>query len=90
MKASLAAKLAQLTRRLADLDQLLGAENATADMDSFRRLSREHAEIGPVVALYGDYGAAGRDLAAAQEMLGDAALRDFAQSEIEAARERMA
>ncbi|MEO6065496.1 MAG: PCRF domain-containing protein, partial [Lysobacterales bacterium] len=90
MKASLAAKLAQLTRRLADLDQLLGAENATADLDSFRRLSREHSDIGPVVALYGDYAAAGRDLAAAQEMLGDGALRDFAQSEIEAARERMA
>ncbi len=90
MKASLAAKLAQLTRRLADLDHLLGAEDATADMDSFRRLSREHSEIGPVVALYGDYQAAARDLAAAQEMLADAGLRDFAQSEIEAARERMA
>ena len=90
MKASLAAKLAQLTRRLADLDHLLGAENATADLDSFRRLSREHADIGPVVALYGEYQAAERDLAAAQEMLADSGLRDFAQSESEAARARMA
>src|SRR5450830_968728 len=89
MKASLAAKLAQLTRRLADLDQLLGAENATADLDSFRRLSRERAEIGPVVSLYGEYQAAERDLAAAQEMLGDSGLREFAQSETEAARARM-
>ena len=90
MKATLAAKLAQLTRRLADLDQLLGAEDATANLDSFRSLSREHSEIGPVVALYADYQSAERDLAAAQEMLADAGLRDFAQSESEAARERMA
>jgi peptide chain release factor 1 len=89
MKASLAAKLAQLTRRLADLDQLLGAENATADLESFRRLSREHAEIGPVVALYGEHQAAERDLAAAQDMLADSGLREFAQSEIDAARTRM-
>jgi len=89
MKASLATKLAQLTRRLADLERLLGAESATTDLDNFRRLSREHAEIGPVVGLYGEYLAAERDLAAAQEMLADPALRDFAQSESEAARERM-
>ena len=89
MKASLAAKLAQLTRRLADLDQLLGAEFATADLENFRRLSREHAEIGPVVALYAEFQAAARDLAAAQEMLADSGLREFAQSETEVARTRM-
>ena len=87
---TLTAKLAQLTRRLADLDQLLGAEDAAADLDSFRKLAREHAEITPVVALYRDYQAAERDLSAAQEMLADPALRDFAQSEIDAARARMA
>ena len=89
MKPTLTAKLAQLTRRLADLDQLLGAEDAAADLDSFRKLAREHAEITPVVALYRDFQAAERDLAAAQEMLADPGLRDFAQSEIDAARARM-
>ena len=90
MKASLAAKLAQLTRRLSDVEQLLAAEHATSDMDNFRRLSREHAELGPVVALYGQHQAAESDLAAAQEMLADSSLRDFAQSESDAARSRMA
>ena len=89
MKESLAAKLAQLTRRLADLDRLLGAESATSNLDNFRRLSREHAEIGPVVSLFDMYRAAERDLTAAQEMLLDAAMRDFAQIETEAARTRM-
>src|SRR4051812_30125410 len=89
MKASLTAKLTQLTRRLADLDHLLGAENATADLDEFRRLSRERADIAPVVELYGRYQASERDLAAAQEMLADPAMREFAQTELEAARARM-
>ncbi len=90
MKASLAAKLAQLTRRLADLDQLLGAENAASDLDEFRRLSRERADIAPVVALYGDYQSAQRDLDAAHEMLADPSTRDFAQVEIESARGQLA
>jgi peptide chain release factor 1 len=90
MKATLEAKLAQLERRLADVERLLGAPDAAADLDEFRRLSREHAEIAPIVALYGDYRAAEADLATAQEMLADAGSRDFAQGEIEAARERMA
>jgi peptide chain release factor 1 len=89
MKPTLTAKLAQLTRRLVDLDHLLGAEDAAADLANFRKLAREHAEITPIVALYGDHQAAERDLAAAQELLADPAERDFAQSEIEAARERM-
>ena len=89
MKASLAAKLAQLERRLFDVEQILGSEEATRDIESFKRLSREHAEIGPVVALYRDYQSAEADLGAAQEMLADASLRDFAQSEIDAAKERM-
>ena len=90
MKASLAAKLGALTRRLSDVEQLLGAEDATSDLDSFRKLSREHAELGPVVALYRDYQGAGRDLEAAQEMLGDPSLRDFGQSESDDAKARMA
>ncbi|MEO8134904.1 MAG: peptide chain release factor 1 [Betaproteobacteria bacterium] len=90
MKASLAAKLAQLARRLADLDQMLGAQRATSDLDEFRKQSRERAEIAPVVELYGEYLAAERDLGAAQEMMGDAATRDFAQLESETARARLA
>jgi len=90
MKESLESKLAQLTRRLVDLEHLLGAPDAAADLDAFRRLSREHAEVAPIVALYRDYQGAERDLVAAQEMATDPSTRDFAQSEIEASRARMA
>ena len=52
MKPSIRHKLEQLADRLTELDRLLGDENATRDIDNYRKLSREHAEIGAVVALY--------------------------------------
>src|SRR5471032_74498 len=90
MKESIARRLAQLTARIADLDTLLSAENVTRDMDNYRRLTREHAELAPVVALYREYMLAEADLASAQEMLADPEMKDYGESEIKAARERMA
>ena len=43
MKPSIASKLAQLSNRLEELNHLLATETATADMDQYRRLTREHA-----------------------------------------------
>jgi hypothetical protein len=48
MKKSIYDKLEQLAERLTELDGLLGSENATRDMDSYRKLTREHAEITPL------------------------------------------
>jgi peptide chain release factor 1 len=90
MKPSIAAKLAQLSNRLEELNQLLATETATADMDQYRRLTREHAEITPVVELYQRYVKNEGDLQAAQEMSDDPAMRDFAESEIKQTRERLA
>jgi peptide chain release factor 1 len=89
MKPSLSTKLTQLTKRLEELDGLLGAEDVTRDLDRFRALSREHAEIAPVVALYRDWQQAERDLAAAQEMLADPAMKSFGDDEAKAAKARM-
>ena len=52
MKATIASKLANLSARLEELNALLSSEDATHDMDGFRRLTREHAEITPLVELY--------------------------------------
>ncbi|MDR2000876.1 MAG: peptide chain release factor 1 [Zoogloeaceae bacterium] len=92
MKSSIRDKLERLSRRKAELDALLGDEQATRDMDNYRKLSREHAEIEPVVALYGDYLSAESNIAAAREMLADAEMKAMAQEEIavsEAAIERL-
>jgi peptide chain release factor 1 len=90
MKPSIAAKLDQLARRLDELNRLLSAEDATRDLNEFKRLSREHAEITPVVAGFNEYKAAEADLAAAAEMAADPEMRSFAEAESKAAKERMA
>jgi peptide chain release factor 1 len=90
MKSSIAAKLAQLTLRLDELNQLLSSENVTANLDTYRKLTREHAEIAPVVALYQSYRKSEEDIQAAQEMASDPALREFAEAEIRDTRERLA
>ncbi len=90
MKPSIAAKLDQVARRLEELNGLLSAEGVTRDLGEFRRLSREHAELTPIAARYGEYRAAEADLAAANEMAGDPEMRSFAEAEAKSAKERMA
>ena len=65
MKPSIREKLDQLTRRLEEVDALLSSEEAAKDMDQFRKLSKERAELEPVVSLYGAFRQAEADLAAA-------------------------
>jgi len=89
MKQSIAAKLSQLSNRLQQLNQILSSENATADLESYRKLTREHAEITPVVELYEAYQSGERDLQAAQEMQSDPKMREFAETEIREGREKL-
>jgi len=89
MKPSLSTKLGQLSRRLEELNGLLGAEDVTRDLDRYRALTREHADIAPVVALYQDWQQAERDLAAARDMLADPEMKTFADEESKAAKSKM-
>ncbi|WP_322041198.1 peptide chain release factor 1 [Burkholderia diffusa] len=89
MKTSMQRKLDQLSIRLAELNDLLSRENVTADLDQYRKLTREHAELGPVVEQYALWRQSRSDEMAAQELLADASMRDFAEEEIRSARERM-
>ena len=88
MKTSIRDKLEHLTRRLGELDLLLASETATQDMDSYRRLTREHAEIAPVVALFADFSKADEGDLSAQAMLADPEMKALAEEEIRACRER--
>jgi peptide chain release factor 1 len=89
MKPGVAAKLASLVSRARELDALLADPGVTANLDNYRRLAKEHADIGPVVGRYGDYVAAEADLATAEEMTKDPAMREFAEAEIKAGRARL-
>jgi peptide chain release factor 1 len=90
MKTSIAAKLDQARQRLSDINALLSSENATRDLEQFRKLSREHAELGPVVDLFNKYRDTEQHLAEAQELLADPEVRSYAESEIKVGRERLA
>jgi peptide chain release factor 1 len=90
MKPSMLSKLDQLANRLVELDELLMTEGVTANMDNYRKMTREHAELSPLVAVYRQYESALANTAEAQEMLQDPEMKEFAQEEIEAAKVRMA
>ncbi len=81
MKQSIAAKLAQLSRRLEEINRTLSSEDVTSNLDNYRRLTRESAEIAPVVELYREYEKSEGDLKAAEEMAADPQMREFAETE---------
>ena len=89
MKASIRLKLEHLSDRLEEIDLMLAAENAAADMEQFRRLSRERAELEPVVARYGEYRKAEADIAEAELLLADPEMGEFAEEEMAAAKARI-
>lgn len=82
MKPNIAVRLERLSERLHEIDQLLSSEEATRDMAGFRRLSRERAELEPVVALHHAYRQALADIGTAREMAREPEMREFAEAEI--------
>ncbi|AYA45478.1 peptide chain release factor 1 [Ralstonia pseudosolanacearum] len=89
MKPSMLSKLDQLAERTVEINALLAREHATANLDQYRKLTREHAELEPVVAQYAAWKQAEDDVTTAQELLADPDMKAFAEDEIRAARERM-
>ena len=89
MKPSIRHKLQHLSLRLAELDHLLSEEHAARDMDSYRKLSRERAELAPVTALYDQYLKAEAEISGASAMLADLDMKPLAEEEIVRCREAM-
>lgn len=89
MKQSLLDKLIHLQERLEEINLLLADEQAATDMDKYRSLTREHAEISPIVAVFSQYNQAQADLAAAEEMLTDPEMKAFAEEEIDTAKNQL-
>ena len=89
MKQSIRDKLENLVARLDELDRILASGEATRDMDQYRKLSREHAELGPVVALYQTWRQTESDLQSALEMMADPEMKDLAEAEVKSAKERL-
>ena len=82
MKPNLSDRLLQLSQRLEELNHLLSAVDVTRDLDHYRKLTREHAELGPVVEYFHAYQQTERDIATAKEMLADPEMKEFAEAEL--------
>ena len=89
MKDSIQQKLQSLADRLMELDRQLEDPNVVSNMDNYRKITKEHAEIAPVVALFQDYRKSEDDVAAATEMGKDPDMREFAEEEIKASRTKL-
>ncbi|MGB1907698.1 MAG: peptide chain release factor 1, partial [Spongiibacter sp.] len=91
MKASIHTKLENLLDRYEEIGALLSDGEIIADQDRFRALSKEYAEIEPVVNSYAQYRQVCDDRDAATLMLeeDDADMREMAQEEIAAAEEEI-
>ena len=86
MKPSLLDKLEQMQRRADELDALLAAPDCTADLQRYRNMTRELAELQPVVGLYVQYKAKTEDLSQAESLLSDPDMKELAQQEMQDAR----
>ena len=92
MKASLLTKLETLTDRHEEVSALLSDSQTIANQNKFRDLSREYAELEPVVACYARYSQVKADLEEARQMLEDAdpEVRHMAREELDSGGVRLA
>ena len=83
------AKLEHLDARLAELNTILMQEDSAKDMDVYRKLTREYADISTVVKQFGLYKKAEEDANAASDMRLDPEMKEFADEEQKQAEGRM-
>ncbi len=91
MKPSILQKLITLGERYEELGALLSDSEVIGNQNRFRALSREYAEIEPVVQCFHRYQKVSGDAQEAQSLLqdGDPDMRAMAQEEVTAARREM-
>lgn len=82
-------KLNMLQVRLQDLNEELSSESATKDMERYKKISKEHSEILPVVDIYKKFMRLTKDIHDAKDMLSDPEMKLFAQDEIDNGKEKI-
>src|ERR1700760_4429475 len=71
MKESIRQRLEKMTDRFEEVGRLLATSDVAGSSQQFRDLSMEYARLEPLAVAFRGYHGLERDLAAAQEMLGD-------------------
>jgi peptide chain release factor 1 len=89
MKAFLRQQLERFPVRLQELDFYLSQPEVVNDMEKYRTLTREHAEVSEVAGLYERFRTRESDLAQAREMLEDPEMAEMAREELAALEEEL-
>ncbi|HAT41637.1 MAG TPA: peptide chain release factor 1 [Rheinheimera sp.] len=91
MKESVYRKLESLVERYEEVQALLGDASVITDQNRFRELSKEFSQLEEIAHAFGRYCQAQEDLVSAEEMMKDSDpdMRDMAQDEFKAAKERI-
>jgi len=92
MKASIKAKLENISERLEEINALMADPDVIGDQNQFRALSKEYAQVNPVVNCFNAYQTTIADIEEAQSMLkdDDDDMREMAKEELKDATERQA
>ena len=85
MKPFLRQQLERFPVRLQELDFFLSQPEVVNDMDKYRALTREHAEVSEVAAVFARFLQREADLASARGMLDDPDMAEMAREEIASA-----
>jgi len=88
VKESIRNKLDTLAERLEEINALLSDPDTIADNNKFRELSKEYAQLNPLILVFNQYRSALDDLETAQSMLeeDDAEMREMAEEEIKSSK----
>jgi len=78
-------KLDGIEARFADVERELSEPEVFKDRERYERLSREHAELGKIVAVYREYRKVEDELESSRELLkdGDADIKELAKEDID-------
>jgi len=82
MKPSMQKKLAGLSDRIQELNTLLSSETITNDMDQYRKITKEHSDITPIVDEYHAYKKNEANLNEAQSMLSDPEMKNLRKKKL--------
>jgi len=90
MKSSIHNKLETIADRLEEVSALLADPDVMSDQNQFRELSKEYAQIDPVVKCFKDYQSTLNDLDEAESLLkdDDPDMREMGEEELKNAKDR--
>ena len=79
-------KIQDLEVRFQELESLLSDPTVIANQPEFRKLSREHADLAPLIEAFRRYKKVLEELEENQELLADPEMKEMAEEEIKIGR----